>query len=43
MMAVQDIACPDCGEQRAIEKLGIDTYRCTACGTEFSRGDILSR
>lgn len=40
MTVVVDIPCPDCGETKAIRKLGIAAYRCDECGCEFDQTDI---
>ncbi|MFB6138238.1 MAG: hypothetical protein ABEJ42_07880 [Halobacteriaceae archaeon] len=36
-----DIACPECERTAPVEKLALDRYRCTHCGTEFSPRDVL--
>jgi DNA-directed RNA polymerase subunit RPC12/RpoP len=41
MSSVRDIACPNCGRTDPVEKRTLSTYRCRACGTEFSPADVL--
>lgn len=38
-----DIRCPDCDCTQPVMKVGIDRYRCTDCGCEFSHEDVLPR
>ena len=40
MTVVVDIACPECGETRAVRKVGIGRYECTECGASFDQTEI---
>ncbi len=41
MTLLVDIACPNCGRKRTVEKRGLGWYHCTNCGREFGQDEIL--
>ena len=43
MTVVIDIECPDCGRSDPVQKRDLGTYRCTHCGAEFDRKDVVGQ
>jgi DNA-directed RNA polymerase subunit RPC12/RpoP len=40
MTSVAEIRCPDCNSVHEVQKVGVGTYRCRECGTEFGVEDV---